>query len=35
MPFRNIPIKKFLPIVVIDEANYLSNGILNDLKMLL
>ena len=27
--------KKILPIIVIDEANYLSNAILNDLKMLM
>ena len=27
--------KKILPIIILDEANYLSNQILNDLKMLL
>lgn len=27
--------KKIVPVIVIDEANYLSNAILNDLKMLL
>ncbi len=28
-------IKKIVPLIVIDEANYLSNSILNDLEMLL
>lgn len=27
--------KKIVPVIVIDEANYLSNAVLNDLKMLL